>query len=449
MLTERALKEFDRRNTQPAPSAHRSLYRRSCRPVTRRAVAEWKDKEENWESTQPARDFLTRCSAGRLEEIKLLARHGGPDLSDLRGVRIAKCLLEPALIILSLSSSRGRKRNSTISSNTKPTTNTTTTRNTRPYDRDFQQNLIDGGAYPDEYEYPDGRVLARPDNWEEINQRLAQPRPSLSPSQFSDDKFRKYKRADTHAFKEDQVTKSVILIIEGEITDAKCVSGNILFTNLDHLIDGTLVPGNPDLYYGARPEQLNRQHDLPIVPNFFLAAKGPDGSIAVAGRQASYDGALGARGMHSLQSYGQDEPTYDNSAYTITSIYHGGQLKMYTSHPAQPSGPGSRPEYYMTQINTWGMTGNAETFRRGATAFRNARDWTKEQRDEAIRYANDRANDLPSTTPTESSTTQIEASYMGETAYQDSLASNGLTRFKSSRGRIALLLRYYSLSAFG
>jgi hypothetical protein len=35
-LTERALEELDRRNTQPAPSSHRSPYRRSRRPVTRR-----------------------------------------------------------------------------------------------------------------------------------------------------------------------------------------------------------------------------------------------------------------------------------------------------------------------------------------------------------------------------------------------------------------------------
>jgi hypothetical protein len=90
------------------------------------------------------------------------------------------------------------------------------------------------------------------------------------------------------------------------------------FTNLDHLTDGILVPDNPDLYYGARPEQLDRrvrdelsgqivpssQHDLPTLPNFVLAAKGPDGSIAVARWQASYDGVLGARGLHSLQSYG-------------------------------------------------------------------------------------------------------------------------------------------------
>ncbi len=296
----------------------------------------------------------------------------------------------------------------------KPITNTTTTKSTGPYDRGFQQNLIDGGIYPDEYEYPDCRVPSQPENWDEINRKLAQPRPSLSASKFSDGEFRRFKRADAHAFKEKQVTTSGIPIIEGEIKDAKCVSGGIQFTNLDHLTDGTLVPGNPDLYYGARPEQLDRrvrnelsghiipstQKDLPIAPNFFLAAKGPDGTPAVARRQACYDGALGARGIHSLQSHGQHEPVYNNNAYTITSTYNDGQLKMYTSHPTHPASPGSRPEYYMTQVNTWGMTGSLQTFRQGATAFRNARDWTKEKRDEFIDAANARkTNDSQVGTP--------------------------------------------------
>ena len=73
------------------------------------------------------------------------------------------------------------------------------------------------------------------------------------------------------------------------------------------------MPGNEDICYGARPGQLDRrirneqarnnlsdcivpltQHDLPIIPNFVLAAKGPDWSLTLVGRQACYDGALGA-----------------------------------------------------------------------------------------------------------------------------------------------------------
>jgi hypothetical protein len=61
-LTKRALREFDRRNSQLAPSPPRSLYRRPHGPVTRRT----------------------------LKDIKRIASDGGPDLSDLRGVCVSR-----------------------------------------------------------------------------------------------------------------------------------------------------------------------------------------------------------------------------------------------------------------------------------------------------------------------------------------------------------------------
>ncbi|ODH50722.1 hypothetical protein GX48_03230 [Paracoccidioides brasiliensis] len=302
------------------------------------------------------------------------------------------------------SRSRSRKRRAGSPSTGADTRDTTKSTSTTPYNRNFQQNLIDHGVYPDGYEYPDGRIPAMPNNWKEINETLARPRPSLSPLKFSDEHFRKFKRADTHASKEQPVTSSVIPIIEGDVDDPKCAGGGYPLGNLAPLTDGTLAQAKPDHFYGARPEQLDRQirselsdhifpatqDDLPMVPNFFLEAKGPDGSLAVATRQACYDGALGARGMHALQSYQQDGSTYDNNAYTLTLTYHGGTLKLYTTHLIKPEGPGRRPEYIMTQLNTWGMTGNLETFRQGACAYRNARDWAKEKRDEFIRTTNER-----------------------------------------------------------
>lgn len=196
----------------------------------------------------------------------------------------------------------------------KPTTNTTSTKSTGPYDRAFQQNLTDGGVFPHGYRYFDGCIPPKPENWSEIQERIGRPRASLSPSKFSDNAHEDFLQADANAFKEKQVTTSIIPVIERKVNDAKCVSGGIPFNNLTHLTDGTLVPGNPDLYHGARPEQLDRrvrdelgnmiipstQHDLPMLPNFCMAAKGPDGSLAVAGRQACYDNALGARAIHTL-----------------------------------------------------------------------------------------------------------------------------------------------------
>ena len=196
----------------------------------------------------------------------------------------------------------------------------------------------------------------------------------------------------------------MIPIIEGDVGDLKCISGGIAFANLEDLTDGTLVPGNPNVYYGARPAQLDRtvrqelnklivpstQDDLPILPNFFLAVMGTDGSLAVARRQATYNGALGAKSMRALQSYRDDDVTYDNNAYTITSTYYSGILQMFTSHPYHRKLISGSPEYAITLLRSFVMTDSAETFRQGATAYRNARDWAKEQRDRAIQAANAR-----------------------------------------------------------
>lgn len=304
----------------------------------------------------------------------------------------------------SSSNLRRRKRGSASLSKKSTLTSQASTKCTGPYDRAFQQHLIDHGIYPDGYEYSDGNTPPPPDNLNDILQVLARPRPSLSPSRFSDADFRRFKRADTHAAEEWQLMSTVLPIIEGEVGDTKYVSGQIPFTNLDHLTDGSLVHGNPDRYYGARPEQLHQQvradlnrhivpsteHDLPIVPNFFLAVKSPNNSPAVAERQACYDGALGARGIRSLQTYGGTELDPNGKASTITSTYQKGFLRIYTSHPLPPAHPGaSGSGYIMTQVDGYFLRGNADAFRTGAAAFRNARDWAKKVRDEAIKKTNE------------------------------------------------------------
>ncbi len=112
-------------------------------------------------------------------------------------------------------------------------------------------------------------------------------------------------------------------------------------------------------------------------------------------RQALYDGALGARGIHELRSYVDPETAYDNNAYTITSTYHGGTgaLKLYSTHLTPSMSPDIPIEYRMTQLNGWDMTGNPDTFRQGASALRNARDWAKEKREELMIAANGKVPD--------------------------------------------------------
>ena len=76
-LTKRALEELDRRN-----SAAGSIPQPTC-PRSNQLLTEPK------KSSQPltsAAKFLCYCGASDLKDIKQSASHGGPDLSDLRGV---------------------------------------------------------------------------------------------------------------------------------------------------------------------------------------------------------------------------------------------------------------------------------------------------------------------------------------------------------------------------
>jgi len=302
----------------------------------------------------------------------------------------------------SRSRTQSKSRNTLDDSTAKTTTSKT--KNTSSYDPNFEQNLIDNKIYPSHYDFPDDRVPPKPNNWKDINERLKEPRSSLSPSRFSDEAFDTFVRTNSRALNEDAVMINIFSGIQG----TACIpSGkNLVFGNLESLTHGNLVDVKPDFYDGARPAQIDlrireelgsyvipaTQGQAPALPNFFTEAKGPDGSAAVVKRQACFDGALGARGIHKLRSFEAD-PTlvYDNNAYTITSTYHDGQLKMYTVHPTRSTAPIDSPEYHMTQLGGWALTGSYEQFRQGTSVFRNARDWAKIQRDDLIAAANGKA----------------------------------------------------------
>jgi len=251
--------------------------------------------------------------------------------------------------------------------------------------------------------FPDGRVPPKPPNWEAINQRLAQRRPSLSP--FPEERFEEFVQADARANNEDQVKDSVmpkLLAVGG-------AQRNIRFTNLaplDGFKDDELKKAQPDYYFGAPPETLppeirnelskhivpSTSTHLPIAPNYFIEAKGPDGSLAVATRQACYDGAHGARAMQSLRSFRQSEPEYDNVAHTLSTIYHGGQVKIFSHSVAQPNGPGTLPVISMHQQRSFALTDSEPSHVQGLTAVRNAADWAEEERNAGIMLARERAS---------------------------------------------------------
>ena len=268
------------------------------------------------------------------------------------------------------------------------------TRRTSAYNPAFEQHLIDHGIYKN-------NRTQKPNNWAEINERLARPRPSLSPSQFSEAAFEAFQQTNEDALTENKVMSKAFPIIVGATNTP--LQENLRFTNLQNLTDGSITNAQPDFYDGARPEDLDQRirEELgpyiipstntatPCLPNFFMEGKGPNGPPDVSKLQAMYDGALGARGIHELRSYVDSETAYDDNAHTITSTYHpSGLLTLYTTHAVKSTNPNRQTDYRMTQLRSFAMTDAPDTFRQGATFFRNCRDLTRDERTKLIRAAN-------------------------------------------------------------
>ena len=283
-------------------------------------------------------------------------------------------------------------RSSALGPNTKPVTFSSK-------DAAFEQELIDNGVYPPGYDN------VEPDNLEEIVEKLGQRRASLSPSNLSRDDFLLFRRRNDEATTEAEVMMHVFPMITG---NTNIPSGsNQMFKNLKPLGDRISTP-QPDYFNGSRTKEIrpkvrddlgqyiipSSQRKRPALPNFFMEAKGPEGKSSVAKRQITQDLAAGARGMLRMQSYGLDDPVFDNKAYTFGSIYDSGSstLQLFAMHPTKPGDADGKPEYHTTKIRGFDLTDNLDTHRQGIGAFRNLRDLATEWRAEFIAAANETAD---------------------------------------------------------
>ena len=113
---------------------------------------------------------------------------------------------------------------------------------------------------------------------------------------------------------------------------AYTLSAGLPLTNDAALIKVPLVSSSLDLYHGARPEQLDKalqstlnrilipssRTDVPILSNFFVAAKAANGDGSVARNQACYDSAFGARAMQISESLSMKRPYISGNARVIS-----------------------------------------------------------------------------------------------------------------------------------
>ena len=273
---------------------------------------------------------------------------------------------------------------------------TDTARKSSAYAPEFGVKLKDEGFLP-----ADPSIRAANDR--EWNEVLIRPRPSLSPSRVPDEHHRRFVTDVYRAQNESEVMSNVFPTIIGQ---HRYPSGrNVRFSNLEPLAAGFVVP-QPDYYQGedqgAGTRQLRDQLDrsilpsrnghYPFLPNFFTEAKGPEGTTGVAQRQAAYDGAVGARGMHRTENHGRRRERFDNKARTVSSILDGaGHLDIFTHHLSKPTGRGAQSQTHMTPLGSYSLTDSPETFRQGVGAYRNASDYAHHHRTETIKNAHRRS----------------------------------------------------------
>lgn len=307
-------------------------------------------------------------------------------------------------------------------------TKCTKTKISSTHDRAFDQHLTDHSIH-------DVGCSQKP-KLENVLTALSDPRPALLLPQVCKELFENFRSNNWQAKNEKDVVTHVIPIVMDECEERSPLVMNKRFGKLEPLTDATIPLAKPDFSYGARSTRLNLSIlselslfispglNLPILPNFFLEVKGPDGRPSVATRQARYVGAIGARGMHSLQNYRQEEPIYDDRAYTFSSTYQDGHLLLFAHHLTAPTVPGGRPEYHMTQLKSFSLTSDPETFIQGVTAFRNACDLAKRHRDTFIEGAESRHRQ---------NATSEQDNKTGPSCPKTQLPAQGLPRSRTAR----------------
>ena len=262
----------------------------------------------------------------------------------------------------------------------------------------FQQTLIDSGCFP--YGYTRSNTdPPLPNNLDEIHEKLRQPR---GPSVTNKD-FLHFKSLNFSVTTKAEVISKILPIIRGRESIPSGQDCN--FDNLKQLAD--MSKPKPDYFNGSSPVEVppkirgdlgeyivpSSNNSRPLLPNFFFELDAPDKHDARW--KVTQDLVYGARGMHKIQSYMQDQPMFDGNAYAIGGTYdcYTQTLMLHTTHPTRPTDPNGEPEYWTTMIRSYAMIDKFDPFREGVAVFRNAQDWAKEQRDAFIKVAKERNNE--------------------------------------------------------
>ncbi|KAJ6442187.1 small nucleolar ribonucleoprotein complex subunit Utp14 [Purpureocillium lavendulum] len=273
-----------------------------------------------------------------------------------------------------------------------------------PYDMAFAQHLVDHGVFAQGV-FPQGFVLLPcksrppPSNMPELKEVLSRRRASIV---GSDGGYDDLIETNNLVYDGENTPDAFISLIEGPNAQRDAMASDVLFRNLDHLTDGTLMAAQPAVYHGVPANMLTSRvlakfrHQIapspsrmdPILPTVFLEAKSSDASEGASTCQMLYAMALGARAHRTLQdAVSGGAPTkVDRAAYTFGCVYQDGWLTLFACYALPTHEKGW---CVPALLGRWDLLASRQSFCEGVKAYRNVRDWAAKKRAELVQRANE------------------------------------------------------------
>ncbi|KAJ4286980.1 hypothetical protein N0V90_012861 [Kalmusia sp. IMI 367209] len=371
--------------------------------LTELALREHNRRLENTgrlQTTPPPPD-VQESSEGKVTNIdqaalQRFARHGGPDLTAIRDYSFDTMPLRPH--------PRGQNGAGVGAGNQEADSSTAKKKSFGPYDSNFEQALADNGARQPDYGYFGNIEPAAAVDLDELSHHVLKDRDDKDLAELNQGKLNRIKQVFQQGSKGD-VSDFIFSILEGEL-DYGCRVSRVPFKKLKPLFPGVqLAVPIPDVSFGARPDQIHptigkelsrsikpfADRGRAIVPNCFVEVKGNTGAAHVLELQALYDGTIGARAVFDLEKFAARKPVFDAKIKAISMTIMKGILSLYATHILPPTHPEHPPvRYETTLVDRFILDTNVSACRRAVIAYRNALDWTKTIRNEAIEKANQR-----------------------------------------------------------
>ena len=265
---------------------------------------------------------------------------------------------------------------------------------------DFEQGMIRGQCYLEGHLLPNNSAIEKPYNMGEIIYAMKKEPSPLLASSLSTQSFERFKELNATS-SNNAAEKFIIPFLTGHRRQSCCMSpfNRCIFRPA---LDGYIYLPTLDLDSGSKHELVNqailkeyrpllsprRFQDLFIAPNLILEVASPRESMRTLMRGACYHGSLAAEFIIKLRMLSMSDSLGDGNAYSFTSTFHNGTLKIFTTCIIGSRDRSSPGGFHTTLLGTWAMTDSIRGYQEAVICLRNISAFANAKRALFIESAN-------------------------------------------------------------